>query len=127
MSTSTCNFQLFSFAYKTNATSIKTTLGGSHRHRHRSFCTGFIQFPAFLEISHLDAFQGGSIEAPSLSFMPCAKAYKKHICCLHMCSLRGMQNLEIIEITQKSKDFSHAATGSQYGFSAVKTSIAYSL
>ena len=47
--------------------------------------------------------------------------------CLQMCSLSGMQNLEIIEITLGFKVVSHTATGSQYGFSVVKTSIACSL
>ena len=73
----TYEFQLFSFASKTIAGSINTTLGRPHRHRHLACCACFITFSAFLEIGHLDAFQGGSIEAPSLSFMPCAKAYQK--------------------------------------------------
>ena len=97
-----CDFQLFSFAYTIVATSITTTLGGPYRHRKHLLNTCFIAFSAFSEISHLDAFQGGPIEAPSLSFMPCAKAHKSHMK-LQMLRPhvlpRGMQNTEIIEIT----------------------------
>ena len=104
----TCDFQLFSFAYKTNAGSINTTLGGPHRHRKPSVGTCFITSSAFLEISHLDASQGGSTEAPSLSFMPCAKADNNHMELLVMLPnvlLRGMQNTEITEVTQEFKAF----------------------
>ena len=99
-----CEFQLFSFAYKTIAKLIETTLGGPHRHRNHLFRNGVITFSTFLEINNLDVFQGGSIEAPSLSFMPCAKVYKnlmKLVLLLPNVLLRGMQNIEMIEITQE--------------------------
>ena len=105
----TCDFQRFSFVYKTTAKLISTTLGGPHRHRTHAFCAGFRTLSAFLEINNLDAFQGGSTEAPSLSFMPCAKAYRhnmKLLCLLSNVLLGGMQTIEMIEITPECDAFS---------------------
>ena len=51
-------------------------------------------------------FQVGATEAPSLSSMPCAKAYKNHMKLLLLLPnvlLRGMQNIESAEIAQEFK------------------------
>ena len=98
----TCDFQRLSVAYKTIATSQETTLGWPHQHRHHSFCASFMQCSAFFAINTLDAFQGGSTEAPRLSFMSCAKAYRnimKLIFLFPIVFVRGMRNIEILEIT----------------------------
>ena len=99
----TCDVQVLSCAYKATAKLRKTTFGGPHRHPKHSFCPGVVTFASLFEINHLNAFQGGSIEAPSLSFMLCAKAYEHDMkCVLPNVLLRGMQLIEMIEITALS-------------------------
>ena len=51
------DFQLFSFTYKTNTKSIKTTSGGPPWGKNLWFYTGFITFSEFLKITDCGGFQ----------------------------------------------------------------------